>query len=154
MNKKEVIEAVAKVFTDKIDELKSSLEGTRDRARDAPGHNVSHSDTSRFQLSNLALGIEKQVLEYQEILKQIKGVSLEPADRISVGSLFVLCDTGNDEERNFLMLYQGGGEKTIVDGVEVTTLSITAPIAQACLGKETDDEVKYSHNTFEVTEIQ
>ena len=153
MNKKEVIEAVAKVFADKISELKSSLEGTRDRARDAPGHNVSHSDTSRFQLSNLALGIEKQVVEYEEILKQIKGVALEPADKISVGSLFTLCDTDSDEEKNFLMLYQGGGEKITVDGVEITTLSITAPIAQACLGKETDDEVKYRNNTFEVTEI-
>ncbi len=154
MKKEEVIKAVAKVFTDKISELKSSLEGTRDRARDAPGHNVSHSDTSRFQLSNLALGIERQVVEYEEILKQIKGVSLEPADKISVGSLFILCDTGNDEERNFLMLYQGGGEKIIVDGVEITTLSVTAPIAQVCLGKEIDDEVKYRNTTFGVTEIQ
>ena len=154
MNKKEVIEVVAKVFTDKIGGLKSSLEGTRDRARNAPGHNVSHSDTSRFQLSNLALGIERQILEYEEILRQIKNISLEPTDKIFVGSLFVLCDTENDEERKFLMLYQGGGEKIIVDDVEITTLSVTAPIAQACLGKETDDEVKYRNNTFKVIEIQ
>ena len=154
MEKKEVIDAAIEVFTEKINNLSSSLEDTRDRARDAPGHNVSHSDTSKFQLSNLALGIEKQILEYKQILEQLKDLSLKPADKISIGSLFTLCNTENNEEKIFIMLYQGGGEKVTVGDVEITTLSIAAPIAQACLNKEIDDEIKYGNNTFEVVEIQ
>jgi|AntAceMinimDraft_18_1070375.scaffolds.fasta_scaffold57214_2 hypothetical protein len=151
MEKKKVIDAVIKVFMEKINSLNSALEDTRDRARDAPGHNVSHSDTSKFQLSNLALGIEKQIMEYKEIADQLKNLSPRPTIKISVGSLFTLNNIENDKEKIFIMLYQGGGEKIIIDDIEITTLSIAAPIAQACLNKEIGDEV---NNTFEVVEIQ
>jgi len=154
VEKKKVIDAVIKIFKEKIDSLSSSLKDTKSRARDAPGHNVSHSDTSKFQLSNLALGIEKQVLEYNQILGQLKDLSLKLSNKISIGSLFTLYGIENNEEKTFIMLYQGGGERIIIDNVEITTLSITAPIAQACLGKEVNDEIKYGENTFEVTEIQ
>jgi hypothetical protein len=151
MEKKEVIDATIKIFTEKINNLNFSLEDVRNRARDAPGHNVSHSDTSKFQLSNLALGIEKQVLEYKEILEQLKNLSLDPTDKISIGSLFTLCNAKNNEEKIFIMLYQGGGEKVTIGDVKVTTLSVVAPIAQACLNKEIDDEV---NSTFKIVEIQ
>ena len=154
MEKKKVIDAVIIIFTEKINNLNSSLEDTKNRARDAPGHNVSHSDTSKFQLSNLALGIEKQVLEYKQILEQLKDLSLKPADKIFIGSLFTLYNTEDNEEKTFIMLYQGGGEKIIIGDVEIITLSVAAPIAQACLNKEIDDEVKYRNSTFEVAEIQ
>lgn len=154
MEKRKIIDEIIKVFTEKINDLNSSLEDTRDRARDAPGHNVSHSDTSKFQLSNLALGIESQILEYEQIVNQLKGLSPEPATQISIGSLFTLCNTKNNEKKIFIMLYQGGGEKITIGDVKIATLSVAAPIAQACLNKETDDEVKYGSNTFEVVEIQ
>lgn len=154
MEKKKVIDAVIKVFMEKINSLNSSLEDTRNRAREAPGHNVSHSDTSKFQLSNLALGIEKQIAEYKQIVDQLKNLSLRPIAKISVSSLFTLNNIEDDKEKTFIMLYQGGGEKIIVDDIKITTLSVAAPIAQVCLNKEIDDEVKYRDSTFEVVKIQ
>lgn len=154
MEKKEVVDAIVKVFMDKIKQLNSTLQGTKDRARNSPGSNVSHSDTSKFQLSNLALGIEGQVLEYQQILKQLKDISVKPSAKISIGSLFTLRNIENDEEKTFILLSRGGGEKIIVNEVEIMTLSVTAPIAQTCFGREINDEVKHKNNTFEVIEVQ
>ena len=154
MEKKEVIGAVIKVFTDKIKNLNSTLKDTRDRARDAPGHNVSHSDTSRFQLSNLSLGIEKQILEYRQILEQLKNLPIKFHGRISIGSLFTLFNIENNEEKTFFMLYQGGGEKIIINDTEIITLSVTAPISQLCFNKEIDEEVKFRNSIFEIIKIQ
>lgn len=154
MKKKEVIDAVVKVFMDKVKQLNLTLQSTTDRARDAPGSNVSHSDTSKFQLSNLALGIKKQILAYQQILKQLRNISVKPSAKISIGSLFILRNIENDEEKTFILLSRGGGEKIIVNEIEIMTLSVTAPIARACFGKEINDEVKHKNNTFEVIEVQ
>jgi len=153
MEKKDVIAAIEKVFTDKVSSLNSTLGSTKDMARDAPGHNVSHSDTSKFQLSNLALGIQKQILDYQRILGQLKSLSTSPGARIGIGSLFILSDVESNEQKIFMMLSEGGGEKITVDGNEIMTLSVTAPLARACFGKEVGNEVAFKDNSFEVSEI-
>lgn len=155
MKKKEVIDAVVKVFMDKVKQLNLTLQSTTDRARDAPGSNVSHSDTSKFQLSNLALGIKKQILAYQQIIGQLKSLSITPSVKIGIGSLFTLSDIESNEQKIFMMLSEGGGgEKIIVNEVEIITLSVTAPIARACFSKEINDEVRHKNNTFEVIEVQ
>jgi hypothetical protein len=153
MEKKEVIKAIAKVFEEKIAQLNSTLEGTSDRARDAPGSNVSHSDTSKFQLSNLALGFRNQVLEYQRVLGQLKDLPAAASAKIGVGSLFVLSDVESNEKKIFMMLSQGGGEEITVGEDKITTLSVTAPIAQVCLDKEIDDEIEFGQKSFEVIDV-
>lgn len=154
MKKKDVIAAIEKVFTDKVNSLNSTLGNTEDMARDAPGHNVSHSDTSKFQLSNLALGIQKQILDYQRILGQLKSLPASSSAKIGIGSLFTLSDSESNEQKIFMMLSEGGGEKITVDGNEITTLSITAPLARTCFNKEVGDEVVFKENSFEVIETQ
>jgi len=58
MDKKKIIEEYLKFLDEKVKNTEKSLKSVRKDAIDAPGSNVSHSDTSKFQLSNVALGIE------------------------------------------------------------------------------------------------
>ena len=92
MKKEEVLEVCIEREKKRIEELEQSLEITRKDAIDAPGSNVSHSDTSKFQGSNLALGIQKRLEESKVVLNYFKSLPIVKKEVISVGAFFRLKD--------------------------------------------------------------
>jgi len=153
MEKNEVIAEIVRVFTNKLTDLNSALENTRDRVREAPGSNVTHSDTSKYQFSYLALGIEKQIMECQRILEQLRSLPTTSSVKIGVGSLFTLRNVESKEQKTFIIISRGG-EKITIGDVEIMTLSVAAPMARLYLGKKVNDKVAQGGDTFEIIEIR
>lgn len=152
--KKVIVEALCAVFEGKIQTLRGTLEGTRQRARDAPGSNVSHSDTSKFQLSNEALGLDGQIQELGQVLASIRQMGIVPSDKVRVGALATLREADNGNLRTYFFVVRGGGEKVACDGEEISSIAMAAPFARACLNKEEGDEVIFNGKTYEVQSLQ
>lgn len=156
--KTEVLVSLSGIFSEKIRLSTQALEDTRKGAREAPGSNVSHSDTSRFNLGNLAVGIESQLVlarETSAYLQSLLGSNIEdsPKEKISVGSLFTIIDTMAGKESNFILLVKGGGESVEVDGIKILSATSSAPIAKAFIGKKVGDEVIFNKKSYRVTRI-
>ncbi len=157
MNKNDVLKTFIGEYERKVDSLKSSLESTRKCARDAPGSNVSHSDTSKFQYSNLALGIEKRLKEASSILELLKRMGENPikSEKISGGSIIGLQNIDTGEVAHYLMITQeGGGDSVTLDGEKVTVIYTKAPLSRILLGKELGNEIDFQKKTFEIIEVQ
>ena len=153
MKKMQVVEALVAVLTTKLESLEKSLESTRKQARDAPGSNVSHSDTSKFQLSNVALGLSGEVQTTREALTSLRSLPIErKMSACSLGTLVVLRSS-DGEERHHLLVAKGGGETAIIDDVAVASLSIGAPLGHACLRKELGDEIECNGKTYVIISI-
>ena len=154
LNKKKILEAFIKTQENKIQSLKNSLRATKQGAIDAPGSNVSHSDTSKFQLSNLALGLEKRVREAEEALSLLKGISENPNDTISIGSFFTLRDIKSGNYTHYFLVPQAGGEWLDIDGEEVLSISEEAPLIESVIGRRKGDKIKFRDKFLEVINLQ
>ena len=72
MRKEDVLTSLIKEQEKRVEDLEKSCAKTKQDAIDAPGSNVSHSDTTKFQLSNLVLGLERRLLEAKTALSLLK----------------------------------------------------------------------------------
>jgi hypothetical protein len=153
--KNAVLSAFADLFSQKIQSLTQILEDTRKRAQAAPGSNVSHSDTSRFSISNIALGIEAQLNLAREALIYLNDLN-DPhyeKEEISVGSLFVIIDKDSGKELTFMLLIKGGGEKISIGETEVVSITFGAPITKVFFGKKVGDYVLFNNRTYRVVRV-
>lgn len=154
LDKKKILEAFIKTQENKIQNLKNSLKTTRQDAIDAPGSNVSHSDTTKFQLSNLALGLEKKVREAEEALSLLKGISEDQNDTISAGSFFTLRDIKSGNYTHYFLIPQAGGERLDIDGEEVLSISEEAPLMGSVMGSKKGDKIEFRDKSLEVVDLQ
>lgn len=154
MEKAEVLRICIKTQEEKIKNLRQSLENTRQSAADAPGSNVSHSDTTKFQLSNLALGIQKRLTETNLALNQLRQIKPTASDSIFVGTLFTLKNIGDKKVSRYLLIPKDGGISFNVKGREIASMSIEAPLAQAVMGKQKGDKINFRGKVLEIIEVQ
>ncbi|MBU4204632.1 GreA/GreB family elongation factor [Patescibacteria group bacterium] len=155
LEKRKVLEACIKICEEKIENLKQSLESTQRSAVDAVSSRVSWSDTSKFQLSNLALGIERRIIEARLALSYLQYVGLIFTDTICMGALFGLRDVNSGKINHYLLIFEGGGDSFKIDDEEIMAISETAPLAQAVMGKRKGDRVTNRRGrTFEIIEVQ
>ena len=138
----------------KIRKLEKSFESTKEGAISAVASMVSWSDTTKFQMGNLASGIEKRLGEARLALHQLKRINLTDDDFIRVGSLFVLKDTESGEIFYYLLIPEGGGNEFDVDGKEVMAVSVASPIVKAVLDKKVGEIVAFRSKTIEIIEVQ
>ena len=150
MEKRQVLEAFIERQKQKIKELKTSLGNTEQDAINSPGAMQSHSDTSKFQLSNLALGLKKRVIEAEESLSILNNLPRDSSDEISIGSFFVLEDTKTKNRTNYFLISRYGGEWIEVNGEEVLLISEEAPLINNVLGKRQGDKASFRDKLFEV----
>ncbi len=154
LEKNKVLDIFIKTQENKIQNLKKSLETMRQGAIDAPGSNVSHSDTSKFQLSNLALGIESSLIDVQKALNSFIGVQQMDFQTVYAGCLLTIRDSENKITVNYLLIPEGGGDSFEVDGEKIMAISITAPLAQALIGASKGDKIKFRDKVFDIVDIQ
>lgn len=154
MDKKQVLKACIEKYEKRITDLEQSFETTKKHVIEAPGSNVSHSDTSKFQQSNLALGIQKRLIEVKLAFSQLRTLSPVANDAIFVGALFSLKNLDSGEITNYLLIPEGGGDLFDVDGEEVMSISAGAPLTEAIMGKKKGDRVNFRDRVLEITEVQ
>lgn len=154
MQKMDLIKEAIKLQEKNISNLKKSLEVTRGEAADAPGANVSHSDTSKFQQSNLALGIQKRIDEAERVLLLMRSLPETKFDTVLVGSFFTIENQSDKETTYYLFTSDGGGETFVVDGKEITTISVGAPLSQVMIGQKVGHKVNFRGCNLKITDIQ
>lgn len=143
MDKSKIVQSFLLEFENQISEQKEVLENTRKLTNDAPSAKESHSDTSRFQLGNLALGQESRLREIEEIARNLKNLILSPKEKVVIGAVFTLC--GEDHKsKNYFMFHGAQGMSIEIDGIIITAISAKSPLGVSVLGKKQGDEVRFS----------
>ncbi|MDO8557538.1 MAG: hypothetical protein Q7R98_03725 [Candidatus Jorgensenbacteria bacterium] len=154
MKKEEIVSVLEKLFLEKEKNLTKTLEETRDSACGAPGSNISHSDTSKFQLSELALSLEKQTREANEALVSIRNTPVCQSSAVQVGSLVELEEKSSSKRTLYFVIPKGGGETVQVGDSSVTTITAAAPLARACVGKKENEEVSINGRTYIIRNLE
>lgn len=152
MNKLRVVESFISYFEHQISQYREIKADTRRRIIDSPSANQSHSDTSRYQLSNLALGQESRLGEIEQIAFSLRSINVSPQDKVVVGALFTL-QTEGVEPRTYFMFPGAQGDILEVDGVPITAISFKSPLGKAALGKRRGECVTHASCRMEITGV-
>jgi len=152
MNKSLVLDMCRAALQKKISSQEKSLRETESIVRDAPGANVSHSDTSRFQYGNQHLGQQKILEETRMCLTSIEE-GLRVCDKIGPGALVCLEDELGNQSW-FLILSKANAMTVTIDNVIITAISIEAPFSKTMLKHVADDEIKFREKLFFVIDVQ
>lgn len=152
LEKSKVIEALLVHLEGICRNMESSLQELRERVRDAPGANVSHSDTTKSQLSAVALGSEAQLLECRHMVAALQSVCTTSSSSVCVGSLTMVRAPHGDEW--YLILPKARGDSVVIGGVEVTAISVTAPLSKALLNHSVGEIISWRGVSLEVVHIE
>jgi transcription elongation GreA/GreB family factor len=150
--KKQVLEQLIERLKTNLESLTSSRNKTRDLAKDAPSANQSHSDTSKFQLSNVQLGLESARIETEQAISLLKQIQIHNCDKVTLGAVFTIRDIDGNEKRYFLVS-AAGGEILDLNGQNIASITPSAPIARACSKKNEGDTFEFQGKEFEITNI-
>jgi len=154
MRKEDVLTSLIKEQEKRVEDLEKSCAKTKQDAIDAPGSNVSHSDTTKFQLSNLVLGLERRLLEAKTALSLLKSLPVRTESVIRVGSLFTLKNLSSGKNTNYLLVSIAGGECFEVGKEEILSISEDAPLVKEIIGMEKGDKVEFREKSFEIIDVQ
>ena len=86
--KKQGLQQLLEQLETSVKALTKSRDDTREMAKDAPSANQSHSDTSKFQLSNLQLSLDASRLETEKTIFLLQKTPLNRCDKIALGAIF------------------------------------------------------------------
>lgn len=150
--KKQVLQQLIERFKERLGALTSSRDSTREMAKDAPNANQSHSDTSKFQLSGVQLGLDSVRVEIEQTILMLKPMPLDSCNKVILGAIFTICEIGGNE-KNYFLVSAGGGETLDLNGKNIVSIAPKAPIARACLQKEVGDVFEFQGKEFEITRI-
>ena len=145
--KREVVEA----FLDKLRNHRSSLETRMADSRDEATHEQSRPenkyDTRALEASYLAHGQGRRLVDLVRVIGWLDSLNTDvPHQRVGPGSLLRLDDVEMPSER-WLLLSPVGGESISMGDQQVDLVGVQAPMAQACMGLEVDDEVALQRPT-------
>ena len=152
MDKSKIVQSFLLEFENQISEQKEVLENTRKLTNDAPSARESHSDTSRFQLGNLALGQESRLREIEETARNLKNLILSPKEKVVIGAVFILCGEGQ-KPKNYFMFHGAQGMSIEIDGIIITAISAKSPLGVSVLGKKRGDKVRFSTFKYNIADV-
>ncbi|KKR91280.1 MAG: Transcription elongation factor, GreA/GreB family protein [Candidatus Woesebacteria bacterium GW2011_GWA1_41_13b] len=151
-NKSEIVRLLLLQLDEQISQYQTTLAETRKQVIDAPSASQSHSDTSKIQLSGLALGQEGRLREIEMATISLRNLNLSPRDRVVAGAVFVIL--GRDGERKSYFMFPGAQAVSVeVEGEIVTSISAKSPLGTAVLGKKKGDKATYIVGEVEIIEV-
>jgi len=154
MNKQKVLKAYIDFLDDKIEKTQGSLESIQKIINDAPTPSESHSDTTRFQQSQLASDTLCRLASLRQTRTLAASIPCESLDCPVAGALVVIQDKRSGEkECYFIIPGQGGGESLSVDGLEIIPISFKAPILAPISGIRVGDTFKFRGRELILLEI-
>lgn len=152
MNKDMIARLFILKLEDQILKQGTVLEETRKSVNDSPSASESHSDTSRYQLGQLALGQDLRLKETEETLKNLKNLRISSQEKIVIGTVFSL--RGKDQKpRSYFMFNGAQGVNVELDGTVITAVSVQSPLGASVLGKKKGERVAFASFEGEVTAV-
>jgi Transcription elongation factor, GreA/GreB, C-term len=144
MDKQKLLQCVIETLAQREESTKQNLEITRQAAIDAPGAMQSHSDTTKWQMSQRAGAIGQSLLETQKGLGALKRL-MNHLPSITRGSVYAIVEVENfadGSKTKYFLLPAGGGNTYEAEGEKITILNIGAPLARVFIGVVAGDEVE------------
>ncbi len=139
-NKDAILKQVVSNVRDNLHKVQESVKSTKQRANDAPGAMVSHSDTSKSQLDNLAAGLNVRAYGLEVELRDLEGFSAHDNSNVAMGALVKIEDSDGENLRHCYVLPAGAGTTVEKGKGLVNIITTSAPLFNAMKGLEADDE--------------
>lgn len=141
-NKLDIIKQVVDILSDQVKSLEKSLMNTNESINDAPGAMVSHSDTTRSQLTsvvNAAGNSFSEKLEGLKMLTRFLTVDLSEVvfEKVKQGCIVVIQK--DDTTEHYLILPAGSGIKLKFNDDLITCLTPNSPLGKLIIGKKIGD---------------
>jgi transcription elongation GreA/GreB family factor len=136
-SKAQVIEALHLAAANALAMAERAQAIARDEATSPDSKAEGKYDTRATEASYLARGQAERVVELRALVGWLR--RLDPTLRSETVSLGALVGIGGDRSE-VLFVSRVGGAQVEVDGVEVKTISLAAPLGRAMLGLEEGDD--------------
>ena len=131
------ISAIRLTVASELEALESLAGDARDEATSSETKAEGKYDTRATEASYLARGQAERVASMRTLAAWFKRLPPDlVSDTVSLGALVAL----EGERVDVLFVAPSGGERVTVDGVEVKTISLAAPLGAAMMGLEEGDE--------------
>ncbi len=141
MDKRTLVERFRALLLGRQRSLEASLAATRSGMR-VDGDFRPENRGERAAVTSqgyLAAGLNRRLTELVEALDLLDKVDPGPRERVIGGALVTVADE-EGEERRYLLLPGGQGDKLQTKEGVVTVLSPTSPLARALRGRREGDE--------------
>jgi transcription elongation GreA/GreB family factor len=143
--KHELLHALLQQLAEAIDVVDASARSAHEAATHEEAKPENDKDTRGLEQAYLATGQSARVVEMQRsmwVLQAFRARDFAAGEAISVGAWVELLGEDDGDTLHVFITPLGGGTKTTVGGVAVTTVSEAAPLAAALLGKRAGDDVE------------
>lgn len=153
IHKATVVQKFIELLEEHLVSLKNSLSETQRGAREAPGSNVTHSDTSKLRLSEVAFGLEKRVAEMNGALVSLR-YPIVSVSRVTVGALVAVREIRNGEVNYYYVVRQAGGYIAEVEDTNVISISAGAPFCRNLMNKEMGDDFEFQGKELQIEFVE
>ena len=163
MDKHKLILAVIEALGKEAGELDASFKAAKQASVEAPGAMESHSDTTKFQMSQLAGNISDMLQQKELAIKTLtefaesRKYEIGETGTVRFGSL-VRAKIDGGEIKQYFVLPAGGGTRIQFGEKNVLVVSPPAPIAVALLnrkvGEKTELQLPAGKRVVEIMDIQ
>ena len=149
MNKKEqIFDVVLTQIAKQKESLKNSIAGCQNEIDEAPGPMVSHSDTTRYQVSQLVFNLSDNLEKLEKAEKILQESAIKDnGGIIAIGSV---AELDVDGRNTFIFIVPDGAGGLIIDGdIKISIVSEKSPMAKVILGKKMGDGASFKINGIE-----
>ncbi|MBI5147883.1 MAG: GreA/GreB family elongation factor [Parcubacteria group bacterium] len=145
MTKQKLLQNVIEKLRQEIKSAEQSFTATKNAAIEAPGAMQSHSDTTKFQMSQLAEEIQRSIYEKSLALSTLQNMihqNFSPdSEKVEIGSLIETLNEDGKREFYFI-LPVGSGIKIVDNDKTISVITPQAPLAVALIGKREKEVIK------------
>lgn len=147
-----VVQKFRELLEQQLEGARHALNKTQEGAREAPGSNVTHSDTSKSRLSDVAVGLQRRVADIDAALAALR-YPVSPVSVATIGALVSVRDTEGDSVTHYYIVRYAGGNIVEVDGVNIMSISAGAPLGRMLMNKEEGDDFRHQGKTLEIVSV-
>lgn len=153
MNKQDIVKIYLEHLDKKIEKNEKALDSLYEGVYSAPGPSQSHSDTTRFQQSNIASDTDIRLTSLKKVRTIIATMLLRKSQSVEIGALIVIEDSVHKEREYYFVVPDGGGESIEFEGVEILFVSIQVPMVEATSRVKIGDSFEFRGRKLILIEI-
>lgn len=144
IDKAEVLDALRVRTEQRLAQLRDAQRDAQAGATHTEARPEHAKDTRATEGAYLARGLAERVETLHDavaILRALSLTSFGPADAVGLTALVGVRDE-DDVESVYFIAPAGGGERLVVDGIDILVLTPRAPLGEALVGRHAGDEIE------------
>lgn len=153
MNKQDIVKTYLEHLDKKIEKSEKALNSLYEGVYSAPGPSQSHSDTTRFQQSNIASDTDVRLISLKKVRAIMATTLLRKSQSVEIGALIVIEDSVYKEREYYFVVPEQGGDSLDFDGIEIFFVSLQAPIIESISNAKQNDQFEFRGRRLILQEI-